>query len=150
MVAAVLHLDESAGAAGETLDQMRGGLPHRHDVVDDRLRRVGEVERGARLRPAAPLSFSALPSTRSASVMATKVCGSVCAAQPVTTILRLRALAPQRADGLARLAHRLRRDRAGIDHHGIGEAGALRLAADHFRFGGIEPAAEGDDVDAHG
>ena len=51
MVAAVLHLDEGAGAAFETFDQVRGGLPDRHDVVDDRLWRIGEAERGVRLRP---------------------------------------------------------------------------------------------------
>ncbi len=131
------------------LDQMRRGFLDRHDVVDDRLRRIVEIESGARRAQPAPLSFSALPSTRSASAMATKVCGSVCAAQPVTTIFACGPLAAQRPDGLARLTHRLRRHRAGIDHDGVGEAGALRLAADHFRFGGIEPAAEGDDVDAH-
>ena len=34
MVAAVLHLDEGAGAAVDALDQVAGGLAHRHDVVD--------------------------------------------------------------------------------------------------------------------
>ena len=33
MVAAILHLDIGAVAA-ETVDQMAGGLAHRHDVVD--------------------------------------------------------------------------------------------------------------------
>src|SRR5262245_24085717 len=43
--------------------------------------------KSARVRAqASPLSFSLLPSTRSASAIAAKVCGSVCAAQPVTTI----------------------------------------------------------------
>src|SRR5262249_49153453 len=32
---------------------------------------------------------------------------------------------------------------------GIGEPGPLRLAADHLRLIGVEPAAEGDDVNAH-
>src|SRR5262249_19305715 len=52
-------------------------------------------------------------------------------------------------DGLARLPHRLRRHRAGIDDDGTGEPGRLRLAADHLRLIGVEPAAEGDDIDAH-
>ncbi len=63
--------------------------------------------------------------------------------------LRLRPLAAQRADRLPRLAHRLGGDGAGVDHHRVAQAGALRFAADHFRLGGIEPAAEGDDLDAH-
>ena len=42
MVAALLHLDESAGAALETVDEMRRGLGQRHDVADSiaRHRRV--------------------------------------------------------------------------------------------------------------
>src|SRR5215468_1503100 len=47
--------------------------------------------------------------------------------------------------GLRRAA----RNRAGIDHDGIGEPGGVRLAADHLRLIGVEPAAEGNDVDAH-
>ena len=47
---------------------------------------------------ASPLSFSLLPSTRSASAMAANVCGSVCAAQPVTTIF---------ADGRSRRSARM-------------------------------------------
>src|ERR1700692_3176778 len=102
-------------------------------------------------------SFSALPSTRSASAMAMKVCGSVCAAQPVTTILA-ESRSPRSApiacrasrDRLPRLADRFGGDGAGVDHHGVVKTGALGFAADHFRLGRVEPAAEGDDLDAHG
>src|SRR5262249_16396000 len=62
---------------------------------------------------------------------------------------RIGMLALELADGLARLPHRLRRHRAGIDDDGVGESGRLRLATDHFRLIGVEPAAEGDDVDPH-
>ena len=55
MVAALLHLDEGAGAAGEFRDQMGRGLAGRHDVGD------GEGARAPSLRRR---SFSALPSTR--------------------------------------------------------------------------------------
>ena len=58
-------------------------------------------------------------------------------------------LALEPADGLARLAHRLGGHRAGVDDDGVGDARGLRLAADHLRLVGVEPAAEGDDVDAH-
>ncbi len=130
VIAAILHLDESAGMCRKSVDQMRRGFLHRHDVADDGLRRAGRWRKLARAcaQPVAE-SFSVLPSTRSASAMATKVCGSVCAAQPVTTILACGPLAPQRADRLPRLAHRLRRDRAGVDHDGIGKSGALGVRA---------------------
>src|SRR5262249_60720340 len=62
---------------------------------------------------------------------------------------RIGMLALELADRLARLPHRLRRHRAGIDDDGIGEPGRLRLATDHLALIGVEPAAEGDDVDAH-
>src|SRR5262249_32858368 len=62
---------------------------------------------------------------------------------------RIGMLALELADRLARLPHRLRRHRAGIDDDGIGEPSRLRLAADHLRLIGVEPTAEGDDVDAH-
>ena len=62
---------------------------------------------------------------------------------------RLRPLPPHLADRLPRLAHRLGGDRAGVDHNGVRQPGRGRRAADHFRFGGVEPAAEGQDIDAH-
>ena len=68
---------------------------------------------------AAALSFSALPSTRSASAMATKVCGSVCAAQPVTTIFACGRSRRSARIAWPRLAHRFGGDRAGIDHDGV-------------------------------
>src|ERR1700758_4340284 len=48
VIAAILHLDESAGAAGERIDQMRRGLLYRHDVVDDGFRRTVDVESRSR------------------------------------------------------------------------------------------------------
>ena len=82
--------------------------------------------------------------------MAAKDLGSVCAAQPVTMMRAVGPLALEPADGLARLPHRFRRHRAGVDDDRIVDhACRLRLAADHFRLVGVEPAAEGDDVDAH-
>jgi len=52
VIAAILHLDEGARLSRKSLDQMRRAVSHRHDVVDDRLRRVGDGESSARLRPA--------------------------------------------------------------------------------------------------
>src|SRR6266550_616466 len=62
---------------------------------------------------------------------------------------RAGTLALETADGLARLPYGLFRHRAGIDNDGIGQTGTLRLTADHLALIGIEPAAEGDDFDAH-
>ena len=66
MIAALLHLHEGARAAVEARDQMRRGLAHRHDVVDDDARgaAVGQP------RKLSACSFSALPSTWSTSGMA--------------------------------------------------------------------------------
>src|SRR5262249_24889141 len=58
----------------------------------------------------------------------------------------IRLLAADSVDGLAGLAHGLAGNRAGVDHDGIARA---RCFADCLRLVGIEPAAEGDDVDAH-
>ena len=61
---------------------------------------------------------------------------------------RVRPFALEAADALPRLAHGFRRHRAGVHHHRVVEAGRA-ARADHFRLGDVEPAAEGDDVDAH-
>ena len=133
MVAAVLHLDEGAGAAGKTLDQMRGGLLDRHDVVDERLRRIGKAEVGAGLRPrrAAELFRVAEHAIGLGHGREGLRLGLRRAAGDDD--LRRRPLAAQRPDRLPRLAHCFRGDGAGVDHHRVAQAGALRLAADHFR-----------------
>src|SRR6266536_2196938 len=110
MIATVLHLHECARPAFETIDEVRGRVRHRHDVVDCDFLLGGEEGRSRQ------------------------------------TVAML-ALEP--ADGLARLAHRLGRYRAGIDDEGIRKARRLRLTADHLSLIGIEAAAEGDDIDAH-
>ena len=60
---------------------------------------------------------------------------------------RVGAFAMQAADGLARLARRLRRDGAGVDDDKIFFPGAARLARERLRFDDVEPAAEGDRLD---
>src|SRR6185312_7797697 len=62
----------------------------------------------------------------------------------------LRPLALQPADRLPRLRHGFVGDGTAIDDDGVGKSGALRLAGDHLGFEGVETAAEGEDVDAHG
>ena len=133
VVAAVLHLDEGAGVALERLDQMRAGLLDRHDVVDDRLRRVIDAERGARVGPGGGAELFRV--TEDAIGLGHGGEGLRLGLRRAAGDydLRLRILAAQRPDGLPRLAHCFRRDRAGVDHHRVGDTGALRLAADHFR-----------------
>ena len=112
--------------------------PRRHDIAD------GDAPIAAQARAS---SFSSLPSTRATSGIAAKMSGEDCAAQPVTTMSRCRLLALDAADRLPGLAHGFRRHRAGVDDDGVV---ALRRALDDFRLDDIEPAAEGDDVEAHG
>ena len=109
VVAAVLDLDIGAGAVLQPVDQVAGGLAHAHDVVDPHARPAARRRR----RPAAV--FSALPSTRSTSGMAAKAAGSIWAAQPVTMSRASGPLAARLADRLARLAHRLAGDGAGVE-----------------------------------
>ena len=91
-------------------------------------------------------SFSALPSTRATPGSAVQAAGSICAAQPVTTMRASGRSRCARADRLASLPLRLRCHGAGIDDHGIGERG--RVPANHLALIGVQPAAEGEDLDA--
>src|SRR5256886_1960813 len=154
MIAAVLHLHECARPAFETIDEVRGRVRHRHDVVDCDLLLGGE---GGCSRP----NVALLAPGRSAELLLVAQhqrdlrhvregfgVGLGRAARDHYARRGMLALEP--ADGLARLPHRLGRYRAGIDDEGIREARRLRLTADHLSLIGIEAAAESDDVDAHG
>src|SRR5262249_61996190 len=154
VVAAILHLHEGTRAPLEAVDEMRGRLPHRHDVVDGDLFLGGEPEGCPRQ------DIAMLPPGLRADLLlvAQHQCDLRHVREGFGLGLRRAArahagrggmLALDLADRLARLPHRLRRDRAGIDDDHIGKPGCLRLAADHLRLIGVEPAAEGDDIDAH-
>ena len=117
---------------------------HRHDVADGDF--LARVKRGPSSRRTASPRCRARDRPRA---WRQRSAASVCAAQPVTTMRASGPLAAKPADGLARLPHRFAGDRAGVDDHGIGNAGGVGLAADHLRLVGVEPAAEGDDIDAH-
>ena len=121
----------------------------RHDVADERFRRVCLNARGADIGPR--LSGEFFP-------IAEHTIGFRHGGKSLRLGLRstagdddvgLRPLAAQRADRLTRLAHGLRGHRAGVHHHRVGEPGLFGVPANHFGFRSVEPAAEGDDLHTH-
>src|SRR5262249_9700716 len=61
--------------------------------------------------------------------------------------LRAGPRAPRAPDGLPRLPHALAGHGASVDDHRLAEPGGARMLTHDFGFVGIEPAAEGDDLD---
>ena len=152
MVAAVLHLHEGARAALDRVDHVRGGLAHGEDVVDARLLEIVDAEvRQRAVIVALQLLLVAehevdLVHGREARRVGLR--GAAGDDDP-----RARILAARLADRLLGLAHGLGRHGAGVEDHRavlqLAQARRRRLAAHDFRLVGVEPAAEGDDVDAH-
>jgi hypothetical protein len=143
MVAAVLDLHVGTGAIAEALDQMAGGHLDRHDVVDqDTLGRFA----------AQALEGPALGLFLIADDVIDLVHGSEAGRIDLRRAARhhdlgLGALAARLPDRLPRLAHGLCRDRAGVDDHRVVEARGVDMLSHHLRLIGVEPAAEGDDLD---
>ncbi len=139
MVAAVLHLHESAGMAGKRVDRDAASSSFAAMMSPTATRDPSLHDRAS--------SFSSLPSTRSTSGMAAKVSGADCAAQPVTTMRR---------SGCSRLMRRIVcfawRTASAVTAQVLITTASVPSAdaPDHFRLHDIEPAAEGDDLDAHG
>ena len=140
MVAAVLHLQERAGVAFQMIDRMRLLARRRHDV-GDRDARAAVPGAGVELLLVAD---DAVDFRHRGELLRIDLRGAA-----GDDDARLRPLALDAADRLARLPHRFRGHRAGVHHHGVADTGRLRLVADHLGFGDVEPAAEGDEVDAH-
>ena len=123
-----------------------GGLAHRHDVVDDDLLAVADAEIAAAAQVSA-FSFSSLPMTRRPPAWPRRSAGSICARAAGDDDPRVRAARGEPADRLPRLAHRFGGHRAGVDDHDVVEPGGLGVRAASPPLVGVEPAAEGDDVD---
>ena len=131
---------------------------HRHDVVDARLfPRPRGRKAHARARPDARAkpsrqparSFSSLPRTSATSGMSAKRLGL-----GLRRAARDDDAAPGRSRLSLRIAWRDWRTASAVTAQVLTttvsvKPAAARLAADHLRLVGIEPAAEGDDVDAH-
>ena len=115
MVAALLHLDEGARAAGEAGDQTAPAV----------LAAPAMMSPTAEPAPSAPafrLAASRRCRARGAHPAARpRRSGAICAAQPVTTIARAGPLAAHAADRLPRLPLGLGGDGAGVDHDRVGE-----------------------------
>ncbi len=149
MIAAVLHLHESAGVPVEAVDQMERGIAHRRQIVDDDFLPGGDAEiegalhidpgRRRVLRHIAEHAIDLGHHGESRGLGLRRAAGD--------DDLGVRPLPLQAADGLARLAHGLGGHGAGIDDDRIREPGRLRVAAYQLRLGGIQPATEGDDFD---
>ena len=143
MVAAVLHLQEGARMALDNVHRVPCVPFHRHDVADGDTRAVV----GPRICPCSRVELFLVADDavdlrhgrERAWLGLRRAAGDHDA--------RIGPLALDAPDGLARLPHRFGGNSAGIYHHRVVETG--RRAPDHFRLGDVEPAAEGDDVEAH-
>ena len=151
MVASVLHLDEGARMLVEAFDHEMRGLARRHDVADDGLvaRRDAERARHGRIGPCLgahllDIADHAIDLVHGAEALRLDLSG---AARDDNGCVWL--FAPDAADRLARLARRLGGDGASVDDNEIAASCAFRRTLDSFKLGDIEPAAEGDDLDAH-
>jgi hypothetical protein len=153
MVAPVLHLHEARPPI-QAIDEMRGRLPHGHDIVDRDFLLGGETEgssrqSGAMLAPDLRVHLLLVAQDQRDLRHLREGLGCDLRGAAGHHDRRAGTLALETADGLARLPDGLLRHRTGSDNDGIGQAGTLRLAADHLALIGIEPAAEGDDINAH-
>ena len=149
MIAAILNLDKGAGAFGKAVEHVECGLAHRHDVVHLHPLQGGETEIGKAIILRIELLAIAEDEIDFGHVGEHGRLGLGGAAGHDDTGSRV--FAAGTADCLARLAGRLGRHRAGVENDGIPDIRTAEPGADHFRFIGIEPAAEGDDFGlAHG
>jgi hypothetical protein len=152
MVAAVLDLQEGTRASVERVDHVAGRLAHAHDVVDPHLFQRVDAEIRQRTIVVRDELF----------LIAEHEVDLVHGGEGIRIGLRGAAgdddagggmIAPRLADRLAGLTHRLAGDRTGVDDDStageFAEPGLGRRLAHHFRFIGVEPAAEGNDVDCH-
>ena len=146
MIAAVLHLDIGARAPAEARHHVRRGFAHRGDIVDLDARQLPardfEEGRGARLLGIADHVVGLDHIREGAGLDLRGAAGD--------DDLGAGPLAARLADRLPRLAHGLGRHRAGVDDDGAVEPGLLGKLLRHLALEAVQPAAERDDLDAHG
>ena len=141
MIAALLHLDKSAGAAIEALNQVLGGFAYGHNIASqDRHSILGHealalhfvfvTDHACHFRHGG-VGFGF--QLRRAS------CGNNC---------RGGVVALEAADGLLALTFGFFGDSAGVDDDGVGQAHGGGVLAHHFRFVRIQPTAKVDHLNA--
>ena len=141
VVAAVLDRHERAGMPAHAGDARRLGPAHRHDVL-----RCGHGTVAPALRSQLRRVADEARHLRHLGIVRALDLGAAAGHDD----LGVGPLAGKAADRLAGLTTGLGGDGAGIDHD---EVAALRpglgMAAHHLRLDGVEPAAEGERLDAH-
>src|ERR1044072_8909063 len=136
MVTSVLHLHEGARPTLQAVDEMRGRLPHSHDVIDGDFLIGGDIEASARQsgamlapRPRADLFLVAQDQRDLRDLREAFRCDLRGAARHHDR--RAGTLALEAADRLARLPYGLLRHCAGVDDDGFGQAGTVRVTGGH-------------------
>jgi len=147
MVAAILYRHEGAHAAFASVDRIGVRFAHRHDVADLDLLVIDPEVTGT---PGLRTELFLVAQDRGDLGHVGKAPGLDLRCATRDHDARAGALAPDTPHALLRLPHRFCRHRAGVDDDGVAQAGRDRRAADDLRFEGVEPAAEGDDINAHG
>ena len=143
MVAAVLDLHIGAGAIAEALDQMPRSLLDRHDVVDRHALGAVDAEPGKGTRLELLLiADDVIDLVHRSEAGRIDLRGAAGDYDP-----GVRPLAARLTDRLPGLTHRLRRHRAGVDDHRVGQPRGARMRAHDFGLIGVQPAAESDDLD---
>ena len=144
VVAAVLDLDIRPRAAHQPVDEVPGGLRHAHDVVDahpfEFVRAEPLLKRPVRRRVQLFRIADDVVDLRHPG----EGLGLDLRRAPRHDDARAGIVAPHPADCLPRLAHGLRRHRAGIDHDRVLETGRVEVLTHDLRFIGVEPAPERD------
>ncbi len=143
MVAAVLNLHIGSRPAAEALDEMSGGFRDRHDVVDDDTLGAADAEAGE-----GGSLHLVVVADHMVDFRHVREAGRIDLRRAARDHdLCVRPRPPRLPDRLPRLPHGFRRHRAGVHDHRVGEARGARMLAHDLRFIGVQPAAEGDDVD---
>ncbi len=144
MVTALLYLNEGTGPTVKALDQMLGGLPHSHDVIDQHRRLVTAAEQG--IGPALALHLGIIADDRTDALDTGEAVGVDLGGTTGHDDFRAGPFPCQLADRLARLSLRLRGHGAGIDDDRILKPGSGGVITHHLTLIGIEATAEGDQL----
>src|SRR5262249_29151111 len=142
VVAAVLHLHEGAHPPLDAVDGTGRGVVRGHDIADRHP--AGAIDAVILRRELFAIAEDAIDLAHGLEGLRLGLRGAAGDDDGYVGPVARKA-----SDRLAGLADRLAGHRAGVDDHRVAQAGRRRLAPHDFRLVGIEPAAEGDDLDRH-